>query len=81
MEYSAFAFDHALGGPFGRPPFHPASTLPDSLWARNDFDLRFIGLLGSQYRTMKEMSNGFIFFSSVFITPVFSYEHFFRILF
>lgn len=44
-EYSAVAFDCALGGPFGNLRFDPALTFPDSLCVHGCFDLRFNGLL------------------------------------
>ena len=44
-EYSAFAFDCALCGPFGRLLFDPALSSPDSLCAHPCLYLRFIGLV------------------------------------
>lgn len=43
-EYSAYAFDCALSGPFGSLHFDPALSLPDSLYAHLCLYLRFIGL-------------------------------------
>jgi hypothetical protein len=43
-EYSASAFDCALGGPFDNLHLDPALSLPDSLCAHNCRYFRFFGL-------------------------------------